>query len=189
MLAIVNFLPAVFWVNSIVYSEQNTLIFILLSLMSLKKYDSGKSFVSLFFFAFWANMAIYTKETNILLYLGILIYLLIKNTVTGCLTPRSFVCPVRTIRRMPVEYVLLWSMLLFAAGYFLQSNLFVDGAYLRHHYMNISALLRINALELILLVTAFVVCTWKVKTAFFRGTALVEEGLLVGGYHCLDSGF
>lgn len=41
MLAAVNFLPAVFWVNGIVYSEQNTLIFVLLSLTALQKYTAG----------------------------------------------------------------------------------------------------------------------------------------------------
>ncbi len=181
MLAVVNFLPAVFWVNSIVYSEQNTLIFVLLSLMSLKNYDRSKSGISLFFFAFWCNMAFYGKEINILLYLGILIYLVIRNIMSGRLTPRSFLHPVRTIRRMPVEYMLLWSMFLYSAVYLLQSNLLTDGVYLRHHHADVSTLLRINALELILVTTAFVVCIWKIKQFFPRRTTLAEEGLLLGG--------
>lgn len=65
MLAAVNFLPAVFWVNGIVYSEQNTLIFVLLSLTALQKYDGRHGLRQLLWFALWANLAIYTKETNL----------------------------------------------------------------------------------------------------------------------------
>ncbi len=181
MLAVINFLPPVFWVNGIVYSEQNTLIFVVLSLFALKNYDIGKKFCSLFAFVLWMNLAIYTKETNILFYLGILVFLLLQNIAAGRLTPKSFLSPLATIRTMPVEYMLLWSMFLFAVGYFLLSDLFVGGAYLRHHHRSVGELLKINALELTLTTAAVFAFGAKIGCRKNERTNLFAEGLLCGG--------
>ena len=150
MLAAVNFLPAVFWVNGIVYSEQNTLIFVLLSLTALQKYDGRHGLRQLLWFALWANLAIYTKETNIFVYFGILLYLVLAKVWAGKITLRSFLSPFKTVAGMPAEYILFWSMLLFSAGYLLLSNLLTDGAYVRHHHQELPTLLAINAAELCL---------------------------------------
>lgn len=141
MLAAVNFLPAVFWVNGIVYSEQNTLIFVLLSLTALQKYDGRHGLRQLLWFALWANLAIYTKETNIFVYFGILLYLVLAKVWAGKITLRSFLSPFKTVAGMPAEYILFWSMLLFSAGYLLLSNLLTDGAYVRHHHQELPTLL------------------------------------------------
>lgn len=106
MLAAVNFLPAVFWVNGIVYSEQNTLIFVLLSLTALQKYDGRHGLRQLLWFALWANLAIYTKETNIFVYFGILLYLVLAKVWAGKITLRSFLSPFKTVAGMPAEGVL-----------------------------------------------------------------------------------
>lgn len=104
MLAAVNFLPAVFWVNGIVYSEQNTLIFVLLSLTALQKYDGRHGLRQLLWFALWANLAIYTKETNIFVYFGILLYLVLAKVWAGKITLRSFLSPFKTVAGMPAEF-------------------------------------------------------------------------------------
>lgn len=180
MLAAVNFLPAVFWVNGIVYSEQNTLIFVLLSLTALQKYDGRHGLRQLLWFALWANLAIYTKETNIFVYFGILLYLVLAKVWAGKITLRSFLSPFKTVAGMPAEYILFWSMLLFSAGYLLLSNLLTDGAYVRHHHQELPTLLAINAAELCLAAAALAVFVRNVLRRGFEETGAVAEGVLSG---------
>lgn len=180
MLAAVNFLPAVFWVKGIVYSEQNTLIFVLLSLTALQKYDGRHGLRQLLWFALWANLAIYTKETNIFVYFGILLYLVLAKVWAGKITLRSFLSPFKTVAGMPAEYILFWSMLLFSAGYLLLSNLLTDGAYVRHHHQELPTLLAINAAELCLAAAALAVFVRNVLRRGFEENGAVAEGVLSG---------
>ena len=113
-LAVINFAPSVFWVNNIIFSEQNTLIFVLLSFMSLVKYSKTKNCFTLFMFTFWLNLAIYTKETNILLYMGILAFLVLRRVFAEEIVLKSFLSPLKTLRTMPIEYLLFCNMFLFS---------------------------------------------------------------------------
>lgn len=127
---------------------------VLLSLTALQKYDGRHGLRQLLWFALWANLAIYTKETNIFVYFGILLYLVLAKVWAGKITLRSFLSPFKTVAGMPAEYILFWSMLLFSAGYLLLSNLLTDGAYVRHHHQELPTLLAINAAELCLAAAA-----------------------------------
>lgn len=180
MLAAINFLPAVFWVNGIVYSEQNTLIFVLLSLTALQKYDGQHGLRQLLWFALWANLAIYTKEINIFVYFGIFLYLVLAKVWAEKITLRSFLSPFKTVTGMPAEYILFWSMLLFSAGYLLLSDLLTGGAYVRHHQQELPTLLAVNAVELCLAAAALVVFVRKVLCRGFEETGAVAEGVLSG---------
>lgn len=180
MLAAVNFLPAVFWVNGIVYSEQNTLIFVLLSLTALQKYDGRHGLRQLLWFALWANLAIYTKEINIFVYFGIFLYLVLAKVWAEKITLRSFLSPFKTVTGMPAEYILFWSMLLFSAGYLLLSDLLTGGAYVRHHQQELPTLLAVNAVELCLAAAALVVFVRRVLCRGFEETGAVAEGVLSG---------
>lgn len=77
------------------------------------KYDGRHGLRQLLWFALWANLAIYTKETNIFVYFGILLYLVLAKVWAGKITLRSFLSPFKTVAGMPAEYILFWSMLLF----------------------------------------------------------------------------
>lgn len=186
MLAAVNFLPAVFWVNGIVYSEQNTLIFVLLSLTALQKYDGRHGLRQLLWFALWANLAIYTKETNIFVYFGILLYLVLAKVWAGKITLRSFLSPFKTVAGMPAEYILFWSMLLFSAGYLLLSNLLTDGAYVRHHHQELPTLLAINAAELCLAAAALAVFVRNVLRRGGRGAERLPDYRLLCRFSFAD---
>ena len=180
-LAVINFAPSVFWVNNIIFSEQNTLIFVLLSFMSLVKYSKTKNCFTLFMFTFWLNLAIYTKETNILLYMGILAFLVLRRVFAEEIVLKSFLSPLKTLRTMPIEYLLFCNMFLFSIAYLLSSDLLTEGAYIRHNHKDISELLQINWMELIINCILFFILmfdlskrgNWLIKGSVF-GCSLIS---------------
>ncbi len=180
MLAVINFLPAIFWVNSIVYSEQNALICVFISLYFMKKIAKKIEFGTLFGFAFFVNLALYTKETNILFYFGILLFLVLTKVFNEQITLKSFVTPIKTLRNMPVEYLLFISMLLFSIYYFLLRDLLTDGAYVRHHQKDLGQLVEINALEILICIIAIIAFLRKMFNRQGQSLCLMEEGTLLG---------
>ena len=157
MLAVINFIPAVFWINNIIFSEQNTLIFVLCSFLCLIKYDHGKNPVMLFAFIIWSNLAFYTKESNILLYMGLLAFLVLRRVFNEEIVLKSFLSPFKTLSAMPVEYLLFCNMFIFSIFYLLSSDLLTDGAYLRHNHRDIAELMQINRIVLVLNAAALAV--------------------------------
>ena len=156
MLAVINFLPAVFWVNNAIFGEQNTLIFMLLSFLCLKCRDNKLKTVNLLGFALFMNAAIYTKESNTLIYGGILAFLVLRRVFAEEITLRSFLHPFKTLSEMPLEFILFGTLLIYSIAYLLQSNLLTDGAYLRHNYHALSVLLKIYGFELIIAAVAVI---------------------------------
>ena len=179
MLAIINFLPTVFWVNSIVYSEQNTLMFILAGFYFLRKWENRHSFWTLLGFLICVNCAIYTKESNILFYFGLFAFSVLYKIFAEEITLKSFLSPVKTVRGMPIEYLLFVSMVIFSVYYFLLRDMLTDGAYVRHHQKDVIYLLKVNALDLLLCFVAVSVFVFKLIKK--REVSLLNEGLALGG--------
>lgn len=75
LVALINFIPAVFSINNIVFPEQNIAIFVFLSLIGLNKYQKTHKGSYLLLFFLFMNFAIYTKETIMLFYGGYGLYL------------------------------------------------------------------------------------------------------------------
>ena len=148
MLAVINLLPAVFWINNAIFSEQNTLIFILLSFFSLRCGGNSYKTINLIGFILFMNLAIYTKETNIFIYAGMLISFVLHRVFTGEIVLKSFLHPFRTLSQMPLEYILFCAMLIYSIMYLLQSNLLTDGAYLKHNHRSLLELLKIYSFDI-----------------------------------------
>lgn len=106
LLAVINFLPAVFVVNNMIHTEQLILIFVLLSFMFLDKYAATQRASYLLWFTVFANLAVYTKETAVLFYAGLLGYMILRRVFCGEIGLESFLSPFKTVARMPAEYML-----------------------------------------------------------------------------------
>lgn len=118
-LALASIYPALVWVNNPIFPERLMLIFICLSLLMLKKYLAKPSLSYLMGFCLLMNLAIYTKETVILFYAGLLAADLLYLIYRGQITPNSFLHPFKTAKNLPLEYLMFFSMLLFAFIYLL----------------------------------------------------------------------
>ena len=118
-LALVGIYPALLWINNPIFPERLMLIFICLSLLMLKKYLTCPKTRYLMGFCLLMNLAIYTKETVILFYAGLLGCELLYLIYKGQITPNSFLHPFKTAKTLPLEYMMFFSMGLFAFIYLL----------------------------------------------------------------------
>lgn len=118
-LALVGIYPALVWINNPIFPERLMLIFICLSLLMLKKYLTCPKTRYLMGFCLLMNLAIYTKETVILFYAGLLGCELLYLIYRGQITPTSFLHPFKTAKTLPLEYMMFFSMGLFAFIYLL----------------------------------------------------------------------
>ena len=180
MLAAVNFLPAVFVVNNMIHTEQLILIFVLLSFMFLDKYAATQRASYLLWFTVFANLAVYTKETAVLFYAGLLGYMILRRVFCGEIGLESFLSPFKTVARMPAEYMLFWTLFIFLTCYLLLQDPRVDDAYLQTHHAALPVVVAINKLVLGLNVLALLL--WSVKTLRRKEEKnnLLCEGVLLG---------
>src|SRR5574344_1011222 len=86
LIALINILPGILWLNNIVYPEYNGIIFIILSLIYLRNFLFSNQSKYLFAFIIFMNFGIYTKESITLIYGGILAYLILFKTFNGEIT-------------------------------------------------------------------------------------------------------
>ena len=173
-LAVINILPSVFWVNNIIFPEQIALIFILLSLLCLIKCNLSNRFSHLLWFVLFMNFAIYTKETVILFYAGVLIFLVFRRIFNEEIVLKSFLHPLKTIKMMPIEYLMFCNMLIYSIFYLLSSDLFTSGTYISHNHKDLFELLKINSLELFINLTSLILLFFNIhKTGNWLGKGIV----------------
>ncbi len=176
VLSAIMLIPAVYWVNNIIFSEQNTLIFVLCSFICLKKYDNEKRTAMLFAFAVFSNLAIYTKESNIFLYAGILMFFVLRRVFREEIVLKSFLSPFKALAAMPVEYLLFCNMLVFSVFYLLTRDLLTDGVYLVHNHRDMLELLQIYRLELVINLAALFLLVIRLCKA----GNLLQKGIICG---------
>ena len=187
LLAVINFLPSVFVVNNIIFAEQLILIFVLLSFMSAEKYAATRQFRYLLGFVLFVNLGIYTKETTVVFYAGLLGFLILARVFRGDIVPASFLSPFKTAASMPMEYLLFWSLFVFATFFFLVQEvpavsaggadfLVIEDAYMKTHYAPLPVVLGINKIALFLCVAALVLWGVKAFRQKGRGNFLFLEG-------------
>ena len=181
-LAVVCVVPAFFWINNIVYPEQNILIFTVLSLIFMRKYQQNRSKLSLLWFVLFMNLALYTKETVILFYAGLGIYMLLSAIAKGEITASSFFSPVKTISSHPIEYMMFWSMFVFANCWMLITPFEQENRYIATHQYDIMQIVEIYAVELYLTFISLGILIYKIMKQKFSTMSLFEEGGIIGNF-------
>ncbi len=179
MIALINIVPSVFVVNNVIYQEQNLLIFILLSMIFLRKYIClGKS-IYLLYFTLFANFAIYVKETTILFYLGLVIFLILEAVLSEKINIKSFIKPINTIKTMPIEYMLILTMAIYYFSYVMMVEDSSEN-YIATHKNDIWQLIEYNFLELIITIVAICCFIKKNIKKQQKNINVFCEGSLIG---------
>ena len=179
-LAVINFLPAVFVVNNVIFAEQLILIYVLASFLFLNHYAKTGKNGSLFAFVLFLNLALYTKETVILLYAGLLACLVIGKVFNGGITLSSFLSPVKTLRKMPVEYMLFLSLFIFFTCWLMVQDPSLSGAYMRVHRADMKDILHTYKFELLLNAAALLSAAGRIFQTKAEKARWYAEGVLAG---------
>lgn len=179
LIGTITLLPAVFWVNNIIFPEQNELIFILGSFICLRRYTQSYKFRYLWFYCFLALLAVYTKETAIIFYFGILIYNLLYYIFHDKINYHNLFRPWLMAKDFPFEFITFLIGLSFALFYFYTNNSMSENLYVQSRQKPLLELLKLFKTEIILTVIAWIVFIKK----FFQKkdySILINEAFLFG---------
>lgn len=152
ILGVVTLLPAYFWTYHIVFTERFMLIYITASLLCLKNYLRQKRSFWIFSYLFWANMAIYTKETDLLFYTGFIIVLIAKRIYEEEITPRSFIHPTQTIKQFPIEFLTGLSIVFFVIQHAIVVQGVVENSYIASRYGHFAEVFNLYKADIFLIV-------------------------------------
>jgi len=131
ILGLVMLLPSYFGINNIVFTEREALIYIVSSLLCLKKWVMVKKLHWIGLFLFFANVAIYTKESILLFYVGLVVVSLGVAIYQGTFNVASFGHPLRTIRQFPLEFLIGVTVVIFVLQYVVVIRDVIDNPYLQ----------------------------------------------------------
>ena len=179
MLAVINFIPAVFWMNNVIFQEQNILIFVLLSLLALNKYQQSSKPRFLLWFVLAMNVALYIKETTVLFYAGLGAWLVLNAVFCEKITFWSFRHPLKAIRTLPVEWLMFWSMFVYSTYLKLAEPIF-DNRYLYSHARSLAETADVYKTELVLTAAALLIMAVKFIRRRFSAMNLFGEGGVLG---------
>ena len=184
MLAVLLLTPTMLQTAQIIFPDREIIIAVMLSLICLRHFCRTQKFRWLTGFLFFMIVALYTKETCVLFYFGIVAASVLYRIWQEDITPRSFLHPWRTLSKMPLEVLLGIGLFSFLVIYslFIPSN--EENLYLSFNQSaSLQEFIRYYGFELSLLMSAVVVLLWQMQkhsdsriNPMFRG-----GGLLVGG--------
>ncbi|MBR2300203.1 MAG: hypothetical protein IJ870_06515 [Alphaproteobacteria bacterium] len=170
--------PVFFWVNLITYPEKWLLIYVIGSLIFLKKYTQNTSNpTNLWYAILLTNLALYTKENTILLYFGILVYSVLYNIYIEKINLSSFIHPLRTCRQLPLETLLFISLLIFAHFWLENVYMIIDSPYLILREKTIIDCLKVYYFELFIILSACILCF---KHILQNKSYILLNGLILG---------
>ncbi len=179
LIGTITLLPAVFWVNNIIFPEQNELIFLLSSFICLRRYTQKHQFRYLWLYCFLALLAVYTKETAIIFYFGILIYNLLYYVFHDKINYHNLFRPWLMAKAFPFEFITFLIGLSFALFYFHTVNSMSENAYVQLRQKPLFDLIKLFKTEIVLTVIAWIVFIKK----FFKKedfSILINEAFLFG---------
>ncbi len=179
VLAAMLLLPAVFGVNNIIFPERMVLLEIGLSLICVRRFSESGKPVWLGGFLLLMNYAIYSKETVIVFYFGMLTLAVLYNIYAEKIVMRSFLHPWRSMRAFPLETLMLLSMVFYGMLYGYVSRGIVSNPYRLLLKSSIAETLFFYRFEIILLLSAFVLL--GIKMLYHRRAPvnpIFREGLL-----------
>lgn len=173
--------PAMFWINNIIFPEQNMLIFIITSLMFVKKYYQNQRFSDLFYFTLFANLAIYTKETVTIFYAGLLFFSILYNIYKENINLSNIWNPLRLARLFPIEAIIFCSLFIFALFYLFLVSATEENFYIFSRKSSISDILYLYRLEFFIITLGWIICLIKLIKKIPDPNPIYNEGLLFAG--------
>ncbi|MFV0627472.1 MAG: hypothetical protein ACK5N8_09030 [Alphaproteobacteria bacterium] len=179
-MALIFISPSFFWLNNIVFPEQNLIVFVLLSFMALKNFSKTNNYIYLWCFVLCVNFAIYIKETTILLYFGILICSFLYNLARDNFGFNDLIHPFKTIRKFPLEYMILVSIVVFYTLFYLMTDQGTN-IYTEVHKRSLLFVLNIYKYELVVCIFALLFFIKNIIKKDFHESPIIIGGTLLGG--------
>lgn len=179
LIGILTFLPTLFWINNIIFPEQIMLIFILSSFLCLRNYTQNGKFIMLWLYALLTSLAVYTKETVVVFYAGILAYNLLYYVFQEKINFSNLFRPWRLAKLFPFECITSIICFSFAIFYFYVSNTMSENYYISIRLKKLPELCYLYRMEIFSLIIAWSIFIKKIikKETF---TVLLNEGFLWG---------
>lgn len=187
-LAVFILTPTMFLTSKVVFPDRDIIIMIMFSLICMRRFSKSSSLAWLGGYLFFMNAAIYTKETCILFYFGILATSLLYNIWNEKIQPRSFLKPLYLIKSMPVEFLTGMSFLLYAVIYFLLQTPNEENLYLaanRHLWQNLVLYYRLEGI--VLLAALGLLAARALRHYNTTANPMFRGGLVIGGA-CVAAG-
>ena len=170
--------PVFFWNTAVSYPEKMLLIYVLSSLIFFKRYSKNTNqSINLWLGILFMNLAIYPKETAILLYFGILVYSFLYNLWHEKITLSSFLHPVKTARTFPLEILIFISMLIYAWLYLQKVYAILDSPYLALREATILDSAKLYSFEILVITFAFIMA---LKNLYQKNLHFLNGGLVLG---------
>lgn len=184
MLAILLLTPTMLQTAQIIYPDREIIIAVMLSLICLRRFCRSQKFRWLTGFLFFMIVAIYTKETCVLFYFGLVTASVLYRIWSEDITIQNFIHPLRTIGKMPLEFCVGIGLFSFLVIYSLFIPSTEENIYFSFNRSdNLCAIIRYYGFELSLLTVAAGILLWQMVrhsdskiNPMFRG-----GGLLCGG--------
>ena len=179
-ISLLLFIPTLFWINNIIFSEQNLLIFILASLILVRKFLQTQKFSYLCGFTIFTLAAVYTKETTIIFYFGIMITGILWNIFNKKLNFSNLFNIPFFIKNFPIEFIILLICISYSIFYFFIVNTSKSNIYIMIHLQSISHLFNLYKFEIIITLLAWSIMLGKIIKHKITHP-LFEEGTMLGG--------
>lgn len=180
-ISLIMIIPAVFWLNNIIFAEQNILIFILASLIFVRKFSRTGRYGSLWWFSVFTLLAVFTKETAVIFYGGLLAFAVLQDVFQEKINLSNIFRPIRLARSLPLESMLFFCCLAFAVFYLFVVVELDENIYSLPRIRSFSYLFSLYKVEIVLTVLAWLTAAGKIiRKESFNG-ALFNEGLLFAG--------
>lgn len=172
--------PTFFWLSNAIFCEMFILIYILGSLLAIKKFSVSGKAKYLWFYILLMNMAIYAKETVILFYFGILACSILYNVFIEKINLNSFIHPFRTMKQLPLETLMFLSMALFALAFLVTTASIEENNYLDIRNSQIIDMLLLYKFEIVLTLMASFIALFKIFRGKINNNPMFEEGIILG---------
>ncbi len=180
-LAVFILTPTMLLTSKIVFPDREIIIALMAALLCAKKYSQTSKLRWVAWFLFFMNVAIYTKETCILFFFGILITSVLYNIWNEKITLRSFLHPWQLIKEMPLEFLIALCLLMYSVIYFVlqtpnESNIYLNNG--RHQWQSL-----LNYYQFELAVCIAAVCVLLLRAKRYYDTLInpmFRGGLVIG---------
>ncbi len=174
--------PTMFVTSKIIFPEREVLIALSLSLICLRRFCSDSKWRWLAGFLFFMNVAIYTKETSILFFGGVLAASILYHIWQETINLKSFFHPLKTISQMPLEFLIVVSLFLYSVIFFIMVDLSPETYYGNNSGDAIIELIQYYIFELVILFWAMILLLKRVFMFLnTRQNPMFKGGLVIGG--------